>query len=168
MIVVADASPIISLSAIGHFDLLRRLYGEVRVPTAVFEEVTSVEDVRPGSVEVRQAKWLIEHPLSPQSAELACALQLNLDQGEAEAIALAVEVEAGLLLMDERRGRHSAAQLGISVAGVLGVLMEAKKKGFVDELKPLLDELLSEAGMRFSQQLYRRVLQEAGEAKPPA
>ena len=72
------------------------------------------------------------------------------------------------MLVDERRGRRSAAQLGISVAGVLGVLLEAKKKGFVEALKPLLNELLSEAGMRFSQQLYKRVLQEAGEAKPPA
>ena len=73
MIVVADASPIISLSAIGQFDLLRRLYGEVRVPTAVLEEVASSEEVRPGSDEVRQAKWLIEQPLSPQSAGLAGA-----------------------------------------------------------------------------------------------
>jgi predicted nucleic acid-binding protein len=41
-VVVSDASPLICLSAIGQFDLLRKLYGEVVVPTAVWREITRV------------------------------------------------------------------------------------------------------------------------------
>lgn len=40
MIVVSDASPLISLAAIGQLDLLRELYAEVVIPVAVHREIT--------------------------------------------------------------------------------------------------------------------------------
>ena len=39
MIVVSDTSPIINLAGIGQLDLLHKLYGEVLVPIAVYEEI---------------------------------------------------------------------------------------------------------------------------------
>ncbi|MEI7894178.1 MAG: hypothetical protein WCI05_13880 [Myxococcales bacterium] len=42
MIVVADAGPLIHLSAIGQLELLRRLSPQVLVPRAVLEEVVVV------------------------------------------------------------------------------------------------------------------------------
>jgi len=39
MIVVADSTVLIYLAAIGKFDLLETLYGQVVIPTAVFDEV---------------------------------------------------------------------------------------------------------------------------------
>jgi predicted nucleic acid-binding protein len=39
-VVVSDASPLICLAAIRHFDLLRLLYGEVLIPDAVWHEIT--------------------------------------------------------------------------------------------------------------------------------
>lgn len=38
MIVVADTSPLINLAAIGQLDLIRRLYGSVRIPDADTEK----------------------------------------------------------------------------------------------------------------------------------
>lgn len=96
------------------------------------------------------------------------ALQLDLDKGEAEAIALAVESEAGLLLMDERRGRRAASRLGIPVVGVLGILVKAKETMLLPAVKPVLDDLRSKAGFRVSRQLYERVLQEVGESSSSA
>jgi hypothetical protein len=64
-------------------------------------------------------------------------LASSLDPGEPEAIAL--ELNADLILMDERRGRFMARRLGLEVIGVLGVLVRAKRKGHLDELKPVLD-----------------------------
>ena len=37
--VVVNTTPLIALSEIGQLDLLRRLYGEIRIPNAVMEEI---------------------------------------------------------------------------------------------------------------------------------
>lgn len=39
MIIVADAGPLIYLSAVGKFELLRELYRSLVVPATVYEEV---------------------------------------------------------------------------------------------------------------------------------
>ena len=39
MIVIADTTPLISLMIIGHLDLLHKLFGEVQIPNAVYEEL---------------------------------------------------------------------------------------------------------------------------------
>ena len=86
-----------------------------------------------------------------------------LDAGEAEAIALAVEIDDALLLMDERLGRDTARHFGIRYTGVVGVLIEAKHKRFVQAIQPHVDALRNLAGFRVSEALYRRVLQDEGE-----
>ena len=65
--------------------------------------------------------------------------------------------------MDERKGRNVALRFGLKFIGLLGVLMEAKNKGLIQEVKPLLDALISKAGFWISPQLYNRVLESAGE-----
>lgn len=40
MIVVSDSGPLISLIKAAKLDLLRELYGEVRIPEAVYAELT--------------------------------------------------------------------------------------------------------------------------------
>ena len=50
----------------------------------------------------------------------------SLHRGEAEAIALASELKAEIVVIDEQEGRHLATQAGLSVTGVLGVLLRAK------------------------------------------
>ena len=64
-----------------------------------------------------------------RDAALVRHLKLLLDVGEAEAIALAIEIQADLLLLDERRGRVVAKELGLAVTGLLGVLLVAKQQG---------------------------------------
>jgi uncharacterized protein len=91
------------------------------------------------------------------------ALEDKLDRGEAEAITLAVELQADLLLMDERLGRAEAARFGLRFIGILGVLIEAKGRGLLQRVEPILDALQHDAGFRVSEALRARVLQAAGE-----
>jgi uncharacterized protein len=105
--------------------------------------------------------WIMSRDVG--NPNLATALQGKLDHGEAEAIALALELQADLLLMDERLGRIEAARFGLRFIGTLGVLIEAKARGHLQEIKPVLDELRTNAGFRMSEALRARVLQEAGE-----
>jgi predicted nucleic acid-binding protein len=163
MSVVSDASPIIHLARIGQLDLLRHLYGEVCVPKAVWEELVVKGKGQTGAKKIRQAKWIKQKEVSKHL--LVKALRRELDAGEAEAIALAIEVGAELLLMDDKIGRRVAQFLNVPCIGTVGVLMEAKAKGLVFAIKPILDALRA-SGFYLSNELYERVLEDAGEANP--
>lgn len=161
MIVVSDTSPLIAFAAVGHLDLLRNLYGEVVLPEAVHRELLAGGADAPGSASIDSAGWLQVRSLTDRSR--AIALGTELDEGEAEAIALAVELGADLLLVDEHRGRMVAGRLGVRVAGVLGVLIEAKRGSLLTDVRPVLDALVTVAGFRVGEALYARVLEAAGE-----
>lgn len=87
----------------------------------------------------------------------------DLDQGEAEAIALILEKRGDLLLIDERRGRRVAQREGVRVIGLLGVLLEAKRRRIIQSLHDTIGKLQATAGFRISESLKTRLLGEAGE-----
>jgi len=159
VIVVSDTSPITNLAAVGQLDLLRQIYGRVIIPEAVFQELTAVGGHHPGAV-AQQLDWIETRSVSNRL--LVNVLRVDFDDGEAEAIALAQEMAADLLLIDEHLGRAVATRLGIRIIGLLGVLIEAKHRAMIQEIKPLVDTLMS-LGFHVKQDLYQRVLQAAGE-----
>lgn len=160
-VIVSNTSPIINLACIGRLDWLPALYGEIIIPPAVFYEIAVAAPNAPGASEVRAASWIRQHPVG--NSALVASLRLTLDPGEAEAIACAMELKAELLLIDERRGRLAAQRLGISVIGLVGVLLLARKRGLTTSIRPHLDDLRRLAGFWISDILYYRVLQEIGE-----
>jgi predicted nucleic acid-binding protein len=81
-----------------------------------------------------------------------------LDAGEANAIALALELQANDLLIDERLGRQEALRLGLSIIGILSILLIAKQRNLIPRVQPVMDTLINQAGFRVSPQLYQRVL----------
>ncbi len=164
MIIVSDTSPITNLAAIGQLDLLRQLYGSVIIPEAVYNEMVGVNKIVPGAVEVQTLSWI-------QTQAIVNSLQVteiqenneSIHLGEAEAIILSLEMKADLLLMDERRGRIVATNYGISVTGLLGLLLQAKNQGLIPVIKPLIDQLITQADFRVSPQLYTVILQASNE-----
>ena len=154
MIVVSDASPLIALDAIGHLDLLVRLYERLVIPPEIFQEV--------GTMLIQQADWLSVIPTS--NLQKVEEIQLTgLDRGEAAAIALALDLNASLLLIDERKGRQVAHNLGLQVVGTLGILIEAKFSGHIEHVKSILDLMIESVGFRISEDLYRTVLEQCNE-----
>jgi uncharacterized protein len=161
MIVVSDTSPITNLALIGQLTLLQQLYGIVVIPQAVAEEIAAVIPRLTNPPNILHADWIQIRQVTDET--LVVSLQLELDAGEAQAIALAIELKAELVLLDERRGRTLAARLNLNIVGLLGALIEAKHRGLLTAVKPLLDDLIAKAGFWISHELYDRVLQAAGE-----
>jgi predicted nucleic acid-binding protein len=161
MIVVSNTSPLTNLTTIGQFDLLRRLYGDVHIPEAVWDELNAGGMTWPGRDAVAEATWIHRHQVRNGTA--VAALLDDLDQGEAEAIVLALELGADLLLVDEADGRHHAQRLGLHVTGVIGTLRAAKEKRLIDAVRPHLDALRSVAGFYIGEDLYQFVLGTVGE-----
>ena len=161
MIVVSNASPLAALSFIRQLYLLHDLYGTILIPEAVWQEVPVSGAEQPGRDAVLKADWIERRSVATR--QLVRALLQDLDPGEAEAIALAVEVSADLLIIDERLGRRTARHFGLDVIGAIGVLVDAKHREIIPEVRIYLDKLRDVAGFRISNALYQRVLEEQQE-----
>lgn len=161
MIIVSNSTPLISLSAIGKFSLLKTLWGKIYIPVGVYKEVVDFGKGRPGEQEVLKAAWIESKEVNDKLAvEL---LRDELDEGESEAIILAKELNADYVLIDERPACKKAFHLGLSKIGTIGILLLAKEEGLIGEVKKYIDELKLK-GFRVSKQVYYEVLLKAKEA----
>lgn len=98
MIVISDTTPLISLLKINRIDLLEKLFGDVLIPQAVFEELTIDERFQLEVDQIRQKKFIVVKPVNnPESANIL-KRATGLDQGESEAIVLTDELKADLLI----------------------------------------------------------------------
>lgn len=158
MIVVSDTSPISNLLKIGRIDLLRHLYQTVVIPAAVSREIEFLEENRRLIAEI---EWIQVVELT--NRELLMLFDGELDLGEAEAIALSIELKADVLLIDEVEGRREAQNQGLEITGLVGILLEAKKAGLIDAIRPEIENLTSKANFWMSPQLIELALELAFE-----
>jgi hypothetical protein len=154
LIVVSDTSPILNLAAVNKLHLLRDLYADVVIPPAVEQELLR-NGIQP------EPSWVRVVAAGDQN-EVA-TLREQLDPGEAEAIVVAGELNAGLLLVDEKRGRRIAIDRGLEVTGLLGVLAEAKARGLILRCRPILEEMIRVAGFWIGDDLKTLYLRGLGE-----
>ena len=129
MIAVADASPLCYLVLIGEIDLLRQLFSQVVVPHGVILELLHAD--APGAVRTWESNlpdWISVE----QTPNIISAGMEKLQAGERAAIHLAESIKADIVIIDEKAARLVAANRGLSVTGILGVLGEAATRGPVD------------------------------------
>ena len=159
MIVVSDTTPLISLLKIDRIDLLEKLFGQVLIPQAVFEELTADERFKLEADQISSKQFIIVKAV--QNSESASILKraTGLDQGESEAIVLTDELNADVLLMDEAKGRAVSSQMGLKIMGTIGILMAAyeEKELTADEVKRCI-EGLQNAGRHISQKHYQMLI----------
>lgn len=154
MIVVSDTTPLISLLKICKLDLLEKLFGEVLIPQAVFNELTIDTRFRSEADQIKKEKFIIVKSVeNPESANIL-KRATGLDQGESEAIVLTDEMKADLLLMDEAKGRNVSSQMG-----TIGIIMAAYEEKFLtsDEVKECVYGL-QHAGRHIGQRHYQMLL----------
>ncbi|MEL6695161.1 MAG: DUF3368 domain-containing protein [Bacteroidota bacterium] len=117
-IVIADASVLIGLNQIDCLDLLKEMYTSVEITSIVKEEIGII-----------QPAWIKIN--DNYNSAIFRSLIPRLDQGEASSIALALEYEDSLLIIDERKGRNQAKEMGVRITGLLGIIIRAKKVGLI-------------------------------------
>jgi predicted nucleic acid-binding protein len=149
--IVSNSSPLIGLEQIGLLNLFEKLFASTVVPPAVVRETAPTVNL-PGWITIQP----LNQPISPQ------ILQASLGAGETEAISLALEIKPDLIVLDDRSARRLAQSLNLKVIGILGVLLDAKKKAHLTEVRSNLDNLIN-FGFRVSPQIYNQVLVKAGE-----
>jgi predicted nucleic acid-binding protein len=116
MSAIVNATSLIALAVVNRLDLLSQIFGEVIVPTAVYQEVVSTEMDRPGAQIIAQAKWL--KVMSPQAVPTLEPILLGLDAGEIDVLLLAREQQPDWVIIDERQARRvSGSSFGSSHKG---------------------------------------------------
>ena len=128
-VVLCDAGPLITLGKLNRLEVLAELYGEVRIPRPVYDEVVTsglakgASDAMTVRLFIHRRKWPV---VDVSQAILAAYTPLViLDAGERAVLALARTLEYPLVLLDDEVGRSEARRLGLPLRGTLGILVQA-------------------------------------------
>ena len=152
MIIVSNTTPIISLSSIGKINILRELFNEIIISKAVYDEIKAKKSYGYDEADSNFIK------IQSIKGKIYSELLLNqLDLGEAETIILAKEINADYVLIDENIGYKIAKNSNLEVIRTLSILLKAKEKGIISEIKPLLDEMIAK-GRWYSKSVYNNFL----------
>ncbi len=136
MMIVADSSALIALAICNGLNLLEQLFKEVKVPLAVFNEVTA-----PHKAMAVPLKSYLTGKISDVASSTVMVDTGGLGRGEFEAMVLYKELQADYLLLDDRQARKVAIYNQIKVVGTLGILLLAKEKGLITLISPFLERL---------------------------
>jgi len=160
---ISNTTPLINLAEIGQVDLLEKLFGNVVIPPAVLDELLTKEGLFPRAAEAaRSGRFEV---LDPSDRLLVRGFSATVHPGEAECLTLAMEHPGSLLLLDDLAARSLADSGGLLFSGTLGCLIEAKSRGWIDTVAPLLNDLRQSARFWISRQLEAAVLKDAGEGE---
>ena len=158
--VIVDSTPLIVLSNVNKLEVLKMMYGEITIPRAVYKEISAKPDSACKKMVEDASDWINVEDIENEMAKLMFKPQLH--EGEVEVMILAKEKNADLVIIDDNNARKYAKYLELMVTGTLGVLIKAKQKGYVSEIRPLIDGL-SKSGLYLSKSLVEKCLEQVGE-----
>lgn len=146
MIVVSDTTPLIALLKARRLELVKQLFNEVLIPSAVFEELTRNARYEEEARTIEESDYIgVVDVLDTEYVQTIQELT-GLDRGESEAIACAKERHADFLLMDEENGRRVARNAKIRIMGSAGILANACISGYItkDDVDDAIERMREE------------------------
>jgi predicted nucleic acid-binding protein len=144
VIVVSDSSPLIALAKIGSFSLLQNVYGEIYIPSEVYDEVVIAGVGLPGAIETSDSPWIHVRRIKNAVDLAASQVRFGLGVGELSAMILAKELLADLVILDDLRARKLAQREGFRVQGCIAILEASFRKGYLPDLRQAYDQMLKQ------------------------
>lgn len=154
--VVSNTSPLIYLHRLRRLDLLPRMFGKVLVPVQVTREIDRGRAMGHDVPQIHDQPWVDVRTGSFEHDYPA------LGAGERGVLDLARTLQDAIVLLDDGAARVWAARLSLPCIGVVGLLVEAKRLGHIEQVAPELDRL-ARLGFRMGIALRHRALAECGE-----
>jgi predicted nucleic acid-binding protein len=155
MIVVSDTTPIISMLKINKLHLLNKLFGEILIPNAVYNELTTSKKFKEEANQIKECNFIKRVEVDNNKDIERFRITTGLDLGESEAIIYSNKNGVDFLLMDEAKGRIVAKQMGLNIMGTIGILMQAYDDNLItkDEILACID-MLKKNGRYISERLF--------------
>ncbi|MHC6203516.1 hypothetical protein ACYULU_10020 [Breznakiellaceae bacterium SP9] len=127
-LIIADTSCLIAFTTIDRLEFLNELCKKIYItPEIAAEYGETVPD------------WIQVIPVKDTSK--VRTIHTVLDLGEATAIALAIEMENSLLILDDGKARRFARNIGISMTGTLGLLINTYRAGILPDFDAVIADL---------------------------
>ena len=160
---VSDSSPLLYLAVLSDLNFFPKLFGEIAIPQAVWQEVVIDGHGKPGAIEVAMARgdWLKVQVVTNRNTVTELSAR-RLELGDSEAIALANELHDRVVFMDDERAVREARARGLVVVRTPAIYMAAKQQGWIERIQPKLDQLRG-SGFRLGEAHYRMILEDAKE-----
>jgi len=149
-IIISDTTALITFAKSDILSLLDNLFEVIYIPIAVHNELIIKDDI----VKYRIDKFdKISIKKVSDLSILKTIEKFKIDKGETEAISLALELDLKLII-DEKKGRQVALSQGVSIVGVLGILIENYRQDFIrfDDAHYYF-ELVKKNGLRVNEKL---------------
>ncbi len=149
-LIISDSTTIITLLNINRLDVLKNIFSLVYIPKKVYDEIVIEEKI------TLNKNFFVVKEINDKN--LYTLLTKTLDKGESEAIVLAKEMNLSLII-DEKKGRKIATNLGINIFGFIGLLVLNYKKEMLTKEDTLdIFYKAKEQGFRVSNQLENEFL----------
>lgn len=158
-IVIVNTSPLFYLHRIKQLHILQKLYGSIVVPEAVVSELEEGKKLGEDVPKIGDFDWITVKTVTIPSF---IKIIPDLGQGEAEVVALGCVESNPLLIIDDALARRIAKLQAFKITGTAGVLLRAKKEGYITEIKATI-EILKEAGFYLNDKLITDMLKISGE-----
>ena len=158
--VILNTTPLIALCHVGKLGLLQKIYGEVMIPQAVYRELSEKKESICKKQVDASLDWISVEKIENQMAKSMFKTQLH--DGEVEVMILAKEKNADVVIIDDANAKKYAKYLHLPVTGTLGVLIKAKRQGYICELKSIIQEMIDK-NIYISDKLMRLCLEQVNE-----
>ena len=163
--IISDSTALITLINIEEFDLLKFFTHKIVIPIEVYEEI-SIEEKDKRFLDAQIETRSLE-VMTYENKLLFNELNILLDKGESASIALALEKNLPLLI-DEKKGRSVAQNMGIEIIGLIGVLRFLYRNDKITKKRTEeILEKLDNSSFRVSKKLVDMVLKQSKSLDKP-
>ncbi len=112
-VIISNASPLIALSKISRLSVFKKLFGKIYIPDVVYRETVLQSNDSLQKDNIRKAVdanfIAVETPVRNHT------FRWTIDFGERGVLNLAFDKNAALLLIDDKKARKEAKELGFKV-----------------------------------------------------
>ncbi len=139
MIVILNSSPLVASGRVQQLHLFQRLFGTIYIPATVYQEtVTQGNNPIQQQAIVQAIEEKFIEVVSPASEH---TFSRKLHPGERDVLNMALEIKADLLIIDDRKARNEARELGFAVNYTSTIVKAAEKRGCINSYQILMNTL---------------------------
>jgi len=138
MIAISNASPLIALSRIYRVDIFQKLFGRIVIPSIVHREVVIN---CPNPNQKHYLENAVRTFIDVKQPRKYLTFTRNLGKGEQGVLSLAVEMSPNIVLIDDKKARNEAREIGYMPSFTTDIIKEAEHQGFIPSYKRIIRKL---------------------------